>query len=112
MATGNPSRVPLARWSWRILATLAVAGAAVVTIRDATITGDVSAPARGTAVFSGQFEQGVPVYRLPSITVSAIRGTEPGLARTQADTRVASPYGEAACPTVARTADDSRATAC
>ena len=102
-------RARAARWSWRIAAAFAVAGAVVVTVRDATIPGDALVPAPGTAVFTGEFDRGVPVYRLPAITVSAAR--EPGDGSEL--TRAASPAGlRTACPATTSRAQDSRAIAC
>jgi len=72
------------RWAWRIVAVLALAAAAVATVRDATIARDVAVPAPGVAVFTGEFDHGAPVYRLPAITVSGARESDDGLAQAQA----------------------------
>ncbi len=37
---------------------------------------EVSVPARMEGVFTGEFDRGVPIYRLPSISVSANRNVE------------------------------------
>ena len=44
----------------------------------------IAAPAPLEAVFTGEFDRGVPVYRLPTITVLASRNVEPARRSAQA----------------------------
>ena len=71
-----------------ILATLSVVliGATVWTpARESAARAPVAAPTAG--VFTGEFDHGVPVYRLPSVTITTTRSAE--LARMAQEEQVA-----------------------
>jgi hypothetical protein len=63
------------RAALRLLAAIWIAADAGAALPQpaATLAGEHSAGAPVVAVFTGQFERGAPVYRLPSLTVSAPR---------------------------------------
>ena len=69
--SGTPALVSAALGAVVLLATSASAGPV-----GPASTGETSTQAQTVAVFSGTYVDGVPVYRLPRITVFAARPTE------------------------------------
>jgi hypothetical protein len=70
-------RVGAVRWIARLLILAGIAVLATpVWITPAALEGKSSVQAPMEGVFTGEFDRGVPVYRLASITVSAPRNAE------------------------------------
>lgn len=64
------------RLSTAFLIAIVVAVAMPSAAGETTGAAPTTAPERTVAVFTGKFVNGVPVYRLPSISISASRETE------------------------------------
>lgn len=73
------------RWASRALAVAGCAVAVTLVYADCRIAASAGASAQETVVgeFTGQFDSGTPVYRLPPITVSASRNEAVADARAQ-----------------------------
>ena len=74
------------RWPIALLTAMMVAGPASVSACDKAVpmlVASASPESRGTGVFTGEFVNGVPVYRLPSINVVAHRPAEVAKAKRE-----------------------------
>ena len=74
------------RWWPTLVLVVWIAGAAAPSVWGAPAepAGNGAVRAASEGVFTGQFDRGVPIYRLPSITVSAHRNAEPERSTAQA----------------------------
>jgi len=84
----------------KLYVTAIAAATAFAIIAGLTITGDVTPaePAPMVGSFTGEYVDGVPVYRLPSVNVAVSRTAE--LARIQQEDRLAAAADRARSPAV------------